>query len=294
MKRDTINYFAVGVFVLLMLAALIFALLKISGDGQKNDLYFTHLKSVSGIKRGAPVAFQGFELGHVDSIEAAQKDGQTLYRLGLAVKRGWKIPSDSQAMISSSGLLSGMLIEIREGKKATLLKPGEDIPGFEAANMFESLANLSENVNRRVDRIGNKVEDALPELQTLLKKLNNSAALVETTLGGENGAQLASMLKNANASSANFLRLSTELQETRKRLDKVLDESHGVVAKNRPELDATMVELRQALQRVNTILHHLEGTSLNTRELTRELRLNPSLLIQSKPPADAAVTEENR
>ena len=55
-----------------------------------------------------------------------------------------------------------------------------------------------------------------------------------------------------------------------------------------------MVELRQALQRVNTILHHLEGTSLNTKELTRELRLNPSLIIQSKPPADAAVTEENR
>lgn len=297
MKRDTINYFAVGVFVLLMLAALIFALLKISGNGQKSDIYFTHLKSVSGIKRGAPVSFQGFELGHVDSIEPAQKDGQTLYRLGLAVKHGWKIPSDSQAMISSSGLLSGMLIEIREGKKETLLKPGEDIPSQEATNLFDSLANLSENVNRRIDRIGGKVEDALPDLQVLLKKLNTSAALVETTLGGENGIQLAATLKNANSTSANFLRLSTELQETRKRLDKVLDESHGVVAKNRPELDATMVDLRLALQRVNTILHHLEGTSLNTRELTRELRLNPSLLIQSKPADDAAhpsASEENR
>lgn len=293
MKRDTINYFAVGAFVLLMLLLLIFALLRISGDGQKSDIYYTYLNSVSGIKRGAPVTFQGFELGHVEGIVPAQKDGETFYRLGLAVRQGWKIPVDSQAMISSSGLLSGMLIEIREGKKLAMLKPGDDIAGFEAANLFDSLASLSENVNQRIDRIGGKVEDALPDLQRLLKKLNNSAALVETTLGGENGAHLASLLKNASVSSANFLRLSAELQETRKRLDRVLDESHGVVAKNRPELDAAMRDLRLALQGVNTILHHLEGASLNTRELTRELRQNPSLLIQSKPATDAAA-EENQ
>lgn len=294
MKRDTVNYFAVGVFVLLMLALLVFALMKISGDGQKSDLYYTHLKSVAGIKRGAPVSFQGFELGHVDSIEPLRKDGQTVYRLGLAVRRGWKIPVDSQAMISASGLLSGMLIEIREGKEQKLLKPGDDISGLEAANLFDSLASLSENVNRRVDRMGNKVEEALPELHELLKKLNTVAGSVEATLNQENRGHIGAMLKNANASSANFLRLSTELQETRKRLDKVLDETHGTVSKNRPELDATMTELRVALQRVNTILHHLEGTSLNTKELTRELRLNPSLILQSKPPVDAATAEENR
>ena len=293
MKRDTINYCAVGSFVLLMLALLLFALLTISGNSEKSDIYFTHLKSISGIKRGAPVAFQGFELGHVASVEPIRKEGQTVYRLGLAIQHGWKIPADSQAMISSSGLLSGMLIEIREGKEIRLLQPGEAIPGLDVANLFESLANLSENVNRRIDRIGDTVEASLPELQTLLERLNHSAALVEATLNQDNRARLASLLKNTSATSANFLRLSTELQSTRRRLDSVLDETHGAVVKNRAELDATMAELQRALQRVNIILHHLEGTSLNTRELTRELRQNPSLLIQSRPAVDHSA-EENR
>ncbi|OQA34099.1 MAG: mce related protein [Betaproteobacteria bacterium ADurb.Bin341] len=294
MKRDHINYFAVGLFVLLMLALLIFALLKISGDSQKNDVYFTYLKNVSGIKRGAPVTYQGFELGHVEKIEPAQKDGQNYYRLVLAVKHGWKIPSDSQAMISASGLLSGMLVDIREGKKETVLPPGSEISGLDVANLFQSMTALSENLNQRVARIGDKVEESLPEIQALLRKLNQSATLLEATLSGENQAHLASLLKNANASSTHFLRLSTDLHETRKRLDQMLEETHATIKTSRPELEASATELHQALQRVGTILHHLEGTSLNTRELTRELRLNPSLLLQSKPPADAATAEENR
>lgn len=292
MKRDTVNYFAVGVFVLLMLALLFFALMKISGDSQKSDIYYTSLKSVAGIKRGAPVSFQGFELGHVHNIEPLHQSGKMLYRLGLAVQQGWKIPVDSQAMISSSGLLSGMLIEIRAGTAQKLLQPGQEIAGFEAGNLFDSLTSLSENVNRRVDRMGDQFETALPELHALLKKLNAVAGSVETTLNQENRGHIRALLKNANASSANFLRLSTDLQTTRQRLDKVLDESHEVVAKNRPELDATMAELRLALQRVNTILHHLEGTSLNTRELTRELRQNPSLLIQSRPAIEQTAEEK--
>lgn len=292
MKRDTVNYFAVGLFVLLMLGLLLFALMKISGDSQKTDLYLTHLKSVAGIKRGSPVSFQGFELGHVDNIEPLHQNGQMLYRLSLAVQRGWKIPVDSQAMISSSGLLSGMLIEIRAGKEPKFLQPGQDIAGFEAGNLFDSLATLSENVNRRVDRMGDQFETALPELHSLLKKLNAVAGSVEATLNQESRGHIHALLKNAHASSANFLRLSTDLQTTRQRLDKVLDESHAVVAKNRPELDATMSELRVALQRVNTILHHLEGTSLNTRELTRELRQNPSLLIQSRPAIEQTAEEK--
>lgn len=294
MKRDTINYCAVGVFVLLMLALLFLALLKISGDGQKSDVYYTYLKSVSGIKRGSPVSFQGLEVGHVETIAPAQKEGRNYYRLTLAIRKGWKIPSDSQTVIAASGLLSGMLIEIREGEKPTLLQPGDDIAGVDVANLFESLAGLSENVNRRIDRIGGKIEEVLPEMHVLLKSLNRTATLVESTLNSENRGHVNTLLRNANTSSANFLRLSTELQETRKRLDKVLDETHGAVRSGRPEVEASLAELRQAMQRVNAILHHLEGTSLNSRELTRELRLNPSLLIQSKPAVDPATAEENR
>lgn len=305
MRRDNINYFAVGLFVLLMLGLLLYALARISGENQKSDVYYTHFRSVSGIKPGAPVAYQGFELGHVDAIEPTQRDGKTYYRLALKLKQGWKVPSDSFAVISASGLLSGMLVEIREGRSTRLLAPGGEIAATESANLFEALAGLTEqlsqltrndaqpllaNLNRRIDRIGGSLEQGVPEsmsqLQAVLKKLNNTATLLEATLGGENRAHVAAMLKNADLSSANILRLSADFEHTRGQLDRLLADSHGVVTHNRPDIEASVGELRDSLQRVNTILHHLERASLNTNELTRELRQNPALIIQSKPPVE--------
>ena len=47
-----------------------------------------------------------------------------------------------------------------------------------------------------------------------------------------------------------------------------------------------MQEIRQSLKRVTTILHHFENTGRNMSEFSREIRDNPSSLIQSSPPVD--------
>jgi len=310
-KRDNINYFAVGSFVLIMLGVLLYVLLRISGDNQKSDVYYTHFRNVSGIKPGSSVTYQGFELGHVGAIDPTQKQGKTYYRLALELRQGWKVPVDSRATISSSGLLSGMLVEIREGGDSRLLKPGGDIAGMESANLFEAMANLTEqlsqltrndakplieSISRRVERIGGSLEQSVPEsmnqLQSILKKLSATASSLENTLGSENRNHVTALLKNADMSSANILRLTTEFENTRKQLDQLLGDTHGLVTKNRPDIEATINELRDSLQRVNTILHHLEGASLNTNELTRQLRQNPGLIFQRQPAIDPI--EENR
>ena len=49
MKRETVNYFAVGLFVLAGLAVLLFALFQIiSGTGER-DTYYTQYRNVAGI-----------------------------------------------------------------------------------------------------------------------------------------------------------------------------------------------------------------------------------------------------
>jgi phospholipid/cholesterol/gamma-HCH transport system substrate-binding protein len=304
-KRDNINYFAVGLFVLAMLGMLMYALARISGDNQKGDVYYTYFRSVAGIKSGSSVAFQGLELGHVGAIEPTQRKGGTHYKVELQLRQGWKVPSDSKATISASGLLSGMLVEIREGASDKLLPPGGEIAAVEATNLFDSVTALSEelrqlarndakplltNLNGRLNRVGDSLEQSIPasmaQIQSVLRKLDRTASLLESTLGGENGRHIAALMKNADESSENVLRLTSALQQTRKDLDQLLLESRNLVKHNRPDIDAAVAELRISMQRVNTILRHLEGASLNTNELTRQLRQNPGLIIQSKPADD--------
>ncbi len=307
MKRDNINYFAVGLFVLAMLGLLFYALLRIGGDNEKRDVYYTQFKNVSGIKPGASVAYQGFELGNVHAIEPVQKDGDTSYRLALHLKQGWKVPDDSHAVISASGLLSGNLVEIRGGKSAKLLAPGGTIPATDSGNMFEAVTALTEqlsdiattdakplisNLNKRVDKIGLALEKSVPEsmtqLQSVLKKLDNTASALEVVLNAQNRQHVASMLKNADQSSVNIVKLSSDIQQTRKQLDALLADSQAIVAQSRPDLEASVLELRTSLQRLTSIMHHLEAASRNTNEFTRVVRQNPSLLIQSTPVVDTA------
>jgi phospholipid/cholesterol/gamma-HCH transport system substrate-binding protein len=304
-KRDNINYFAVGLFVLTMLALLFYALLRLGGNNEKADVYYTVFKNVSGIKPGASVAFQGFELGNVHAIEPLQKDGATSYRLALRLKQGWKVPDDSRAVISASGLLSGSLVEIRGGKSAALIAPGGTIAATDSGNLFEAMATLTEqlsdiastdakpliaNLNKRVDKIGVALEKSVPEsmnqLQSVLKKLDNTASALEVMLNAENRKHVSSVLKNADQSSVNIAKLSSDIQQTRKQLDSLLADTQGIVTQNRPDLEASVVELRTSLQRVNSIMHHLEAASRNTNEFTRVVRQNPSLLIQSTPVVD--------
>lgn len=311
MKRDNINYFAVGLFVLLTLGLLFYALMRIGGDNEKGDIYYTDFKNVAGIKPGAVVAFEGFELGNIEAIQPTQKDGSTLYRLALKLKQGWKIPSDSRAVITTTGLLSGSVVEIRGGASKTVINPGGVIPAITSASMFDAIASLTEqlsdiakteakplmaNLNRRVDKIGASLELGVPEsmgqLQTVLKKLNNTASLLESTLNQENRRHLASTLKNVDQSSANVLRLSSDFAQTQKQIDALLADTHGLVSISRPDLEASVVELRASMRKINTILHHLEGASLNSKEITRQVRQNPSLIIQSRPAIDQSEDEK--
>ena len=127
MKRDNINYTLVGTFVLITMGLLVYALARLSGHTEKHDSYFAVFTNVAGIADGSAVTYDGFQVGHVQSVEPVSKDGRVNYRVQLLLKQDWKIPTDSVASIGSSGLLSGQLIDVQQGKSQEFLKPGQSI-----------------------------------------------------------------------------------------------------------------------------------------------------------------------
>jgi len=311
LKRETTNYALVGGFVVAMGLALLFALFQLTGRGRVTDTYFTDFTNIGGIKEGSLVTFEGHEIGRVGEIAVQQTDGRTVYRLALKVKRGWQMPGGSTARRTATGFLAPLLVDIRAGH-GPALKPEAVIPADNSPLVMEAISDIAaklaeitdkgiepllKRVGDRIDRLGGQIEAALPgllnDLQKTLAQANHATRLLERALGDENQQHLTRLLANTETTTENFAQISSELKQTRAKLDKLLDQSNGLIDANRDDIRASiqdirasMQEVRQSLKRVTTILHHFENTGRNMSEFSRELRDNPSSLIQSKPPDD--------
>jgi phospholipid/cholesterol/gamma-HCH transport system substrate-binding protein len=304
-KRESVNYVMVGGFVLLMFFVLLYALYRVTGHKRQQDIYYTNFVNVGGIAEGSVVTFEGYAVGNVVSIAPVTMEGKTHYRLKLNLKSGWHVPDDSTAVVSAAGLLAAPVIEIRQGQSAKALAPGAEIRSADAAGLFQAMSGLItelsavtesgikplvDQLNLRVGRVGDTLEQNLPgmmeDAKSTLARLNRAAATLESLAGGENRDRVASMLKNADQTASNLAKVTADLERTRVEIDKLLADSHGIVAGSREDIRASLSSLRQAMQRVNGVLYQLEATSRNMNEFSRQLRSNPSTLIQGRPPAE--------
>lgn len=300
MKRDTINYVAVGAVVLVAIVLLLVGLALITGRSGAATDYFVHYRNVTGLRYGAPVFYEGYRIGEVAAIEPERSSEGTRYKVTVSVKRDWTIPVDSVARLQSSGLLADMSIGIKEGASKQMLARGAEIGGAENADVFAAVGELAGQVSaltreqitpmiallsKRVDSITGSLDNNTPEIlgqaQTLLGKLNDASGALDDLLKPQNRAAVASILGNVQG-------LSGELRETRKTLDQTVGELADIARENRGDIRGAMTDLATVMaslsSRMDVITHHLESATRNLDEFSREIRRNPGQLLRSPEP----------
>ena len=327
MKRENINYVVVGSFVLIVVACFFVFLYQITGSSGPTDKYFATYKNVTGIKFGTPVSFEGYQIGQVDEIIPIRQDGKTNYRLVLSIQEDWPVPQDSIAKIVASGLLAAVTIDIEEGVSNTLLEPESEIESQEAANLFAAVNEVAEdirgisrdgikplldNLNNQINSISSEFtdltkntvkpmvekistqidkSDIVNKVDKLVSNLNQTSDNLKKVINNKNRENLASFLDSMSVISANTDELVGNLDETRKTMDAVLENVGDMVETNSNKLDSSLADLHKTLSVVSThidaITHHLEGSSRNMHEFTRQIKENPGLLIRG-----SAQTEE--
>ena len=303
MKRDTVNYFYVGIAVLIALALLLGALFGITGgSGSARDRYVVHYQNVAGLGFGSAVFYQGYRIGQVDAVTPEQSGGKTMFRVDLSVNQGWKIPSDSVAALLSSGLLSDVFVGVTEGRLPTMLSVGGELKSREGGDVFAAVSALAseittltqtkispllEKIGASVDVISDKFESGAPTIVDdtlrLLKQLNHGADSLNDVLGPKNRANIEALLAQSSDAAGNARVLTAELIETKKQLSGVLKKIDTTVATAGPDLQASMDDLRVTLatlaQRVDAITYNLESASRHFDEFGRELRKQPNRLL---------------
>ena len=288
MRNNKVNYFLVGLFVLATLLLLFFMLYKITGQQAGAETYYVEFDKITGIKDGAAVTYEGYQIGQVDSVEPSFKDARTRYRLKLSIKGGWQIPDDSLAEIAMPGIIADKQIEITEGISKNNLKPGELIPSREAVDMM-ALASS----------IGNELDNFIPnmagDLRGLMNRLNNSASQLESVLNEKNIAHINSMFENADAAGKNLARLASGFDRVNQQLDDLMQRSTALLTDNDEDIRQSVLALRKSMDlvaaHIDSIVYNLDTSSRNMNEFTRQLRANPGAILGSKPPVDAAVSQ---
>lgn len=309
MKRENINYLAVGTTVLIGLVLLLVALYKITGRVGNAEPYYIYYENIAGLGEGSQVTFEGYQVGYIARVEPEQSEQGTRYRIEARIREDWRIPDDSVARIFASGLLAETVINIEEGDSHTYLQPGAEINGRQGGDMFAALSSVAddiggltrdtirpllENLNTHVGTLGEAMSDKVPPIldrvDTLAADLSVTARRINDIVSDENSQRVDTILRNSETLSSNLLALSEELHQTSRQLDLMLTDAHAVVTDNDDELRQTVRELHLTVttlaNSVDGIIFDLEKTGRNMNEFSRQLRANPGVLLTGRPPED--------
>jgi phospholipid/cholesterol/gamma-HCH transport system substrate-binding protein len=318
MRADKIGYFLVGLFVLVMASGLVALLTVLAGRGGRTETYYTSYANVSGLQFGTPVFFEGFHAGQIEAIEPGVDGGRTEFRVALSVLAELKIPIDSKVEIVQPKLLSGRALSIAAGRKDSFVEPGGKIPGGEASGLAAlpglvsggqdliddarqllteataAMAHINLWVTDDMSRIAGQYE-ALPvslqqEVELLAGNLRTTVAAANAVieranlfLSDENAESVSRTLSNIETLTATLDKTSRELSQLGTDAKGLVSQVRNLLTDNKADIEGTIVDLRYTMEtiagRIDSVTYNLEGTSRNMYEFSRQIRLNPGLLL---------------
>lgn len=309
MKRDTINYFAVGLFVLAGVGVLFYALFHLIGGVGDRDVYYASYRNVAGLSPGTLVTYEGYSFGHIAAIEPVRSEQGTEYRVEMRVQKGWHIPADSVARMYVNGLLADTVVDISEGTSQDYLDPGSTLDSRPGGDLFATLGTLAgefgalseqgirpllNSLNRSVQTVGADLQNSLPPIlaatQSLVEKLDDSATHLSGILNADTETQTRRVLRNVDRAATDFQSLAAGLLEVGDQAQRLLGKLDAVVTTGQPDLTRALADLRSTLQQVSRysdgILQNLDNTARNASELSRQIRENPGRLLSGRAPSD--------
>jgi phospholipid/cholesterol/gamma-HCH transport system substrate-binding protein len=160
----------VGILALVAIVILTVLIFLITGKvnffESKVTLY-TYLNDAAALTDAAPVNLDGIQIGKVTNIAlSGLKDPKRLVRVKMEVPENSlkDIPVDSVSSISSANLLGAKYINIKSGKSATTVKPGQEIPSLNAEG-FDSLIQTGTDVMASLQVTVARIDKMLADIQ---------------------------------------------------------------------------------------------------------------------------------
>lgn len=247
------NYTIVGLFVVVLLAAIIITAIWLSAgvSHKQYKLYRVYMnESVAGLSPNSPVQYNGVTVGRIRSIHLNAKNPQQV-KLLLAIEAKTPITKSTTATLMSQGLTGIAYIGLRsDSSDLTPLRrqPGEEYP----------VIKTSPSLMMRLDTV-------LSGLSTNLTQISDE---LHSLLDAENRAAFKQTLQNVNQLTATLTTSSKQLNTTLKSVNTIMENS------------------ARASQQLPGLMNNLSVTSNNLLNTSKAIQQNPSILLrgETSPP----------
>ena len=288
------SYTVIGVFVLLLGAALIGAVFWLYAGGQYQHDYKKYLayfdESVAGLNANAPVKYRGVAVGRVTDIALAP-DGSGRVQLQLVVDETVPVKEDTFAMLRMQGLTGLAQVELSGGSATAALLQARSPEKYPVSPTRPSLitrldtavTSVLGNLNKTTENV-NALTDA--EMRASLKRAFANMESMTRALAEQMPA-LEATLHNAAATSAEVTKLAKRLGQTAVAVEKMADDIAKTSGATRGAMDDARSGLNQfsgqTLPEVNALVGEMRDLAGSLKRVSGELQQDPSALGFGRP-----------
>lgn len=177
MKREV----KIGIFAVAMLIAAWAGIRFLKGFDifSRNVEYYAAYDQVNGVQNASPIMMRGVKIGTVTEIMFDPARSEKVV-LRLTVKRGYPIPTDSEAKIFSNGLMGNKAIEITYGSAKTFLQAGDTLRSSRDRDLMDVAGSELDFFKQKVSQLTADLSRALDNLNALMEA---NARSITGTLG---------------------------------------------------------------------------------------------------------------
>jgi len=264
-KQETATLLRVGIFMAIGLSVIAAMVVYFGRFGDAVRDYYdirAEFPDASGIYKGAGVLLAGAKVGIVGNDPVILPDMDGVY-VNLKIYDDVEIPSKSQFLIGSSGMLGDKFVQIMldsDAKGSAPIPRNTTVKGRTGAGLGE--------LTTKADAMMSELQETVANIKSITAKLD-TGVFTGTTMG------------DLNTTIANLKQTSASFAESAKKIDGLVEQAGGAIkggeatfasAKGAAdELKKTLVDARGLLQQARQGKGAL-GVLLNDKEVADNLR----------------------
>ena len=273
----------VGLFVILTLASLLLLTFQIKDLEQlkeKGYVLYAIVNDASGLNKKSRVKMRGVKIGVIDTM-ILKSNG---VKLKLIIKKGVKIPVDSEVAVAQDNVLGGKYLKIIPSNNKEYYKPGDVIKKYlKTASMEDVMTNINKavsDVRGLLAKINNTLDNqTLMSIKSALKNLEVASNQVNDILKTTN-QKLPKLFDNANALILSYKKtgdiLNKKVPVLMSKIDKLISNTNSLVNNVKVNVDSLADEYVQVGKNVNTLLRENNQTIKQTIVAAKDFFANGS------------------